>query len=80
MRGYDAFRLLEERVKAMMLALPLVQDLHHPAMRDRHWLMLMKVVAAKGLVAIAATWLTPALHARTGHWQTLCHGRQLQAG
>lgn len=42
-RSYDVHRLLEERVKAMMLALPLVQDLHHSAMRDRHWLMLMKV-------------------------------------
>ena len=43
MRGYEAFRLMEEKVKAMLLALPLVQDLHHPAMRDRHWTLLQKV-------------------------------------
>lgn len=41
-RGYEVYRLLEEKVKAMMTALPLVQDLHHPAMRERHWTMLMK--------------------------------------
>lgn len=44
-RGYEVYRLLEEKVKAMVLALPLVQDLHHPAMRDRHWMMLQKVRA-----------------------------------
>jgi hypothetical protein len=42
-RNYEVYRLLEEKVKAMMTALPLVQDLHHPAMRERHWMMLMKV-------------------------------------
>jgi len=47
-RSYDVFRLLEGRVKAMMLALPLVSDLHHPAMRDRHWTMLMKVGCVSG--------------------------------
>lgn len=41
-RGYEVYRLLEERVKAMLTALPLVQDLSHPAMRERHWIMLMK--------------------------------------
>ncbi|KAL4450636.1 hypothetical protein ABPG77_000992 [Micractinium sp. CCAP 211/92] len=46
-RSYDVHRLLEERVKAMMLALPLVQDLHHSAMRDRHWLMLMKATGKR---------------------------------
>ena len=43
MRSYEVFRLLEEKVKAMVQVLPLVQDLHHPAMRDRHWLALQKV-------------------------------------
>ncbi|MEW5311809.1 MAG: hypothetical protein WDW38_003494 [Sanguina aurantia] len=40
-RNYDVFRLLEEACKAMLTSLPLVQDLHHPAMRDRHWKLLM---------------------------------------
>lgn len=43
MRGYEVYRLVEERTKAMLMALPLVQDLHHPAMRDRHWMLLQKV-------------------------------------
>ena len=36
-------RLLEETLKAMLTSLPLVSDLHHPAMRERHWQQLMKV-------------------------------------
>ena len=39
-------RLLEERLKAMLTSLPLVSDLHHPAMRERHWSQLMKVNAS----------------------------------
>lgn len=41
-RLYEVFRLLEEELKAMLTALPLVQDLHHPAMRPRHWKQLMQ--------------------------------------
>eukprot|EP00879_Flechtneria_rotunda_P005416 GHRR01005708.1.p1 GENE.GHRR01005708.1~~GHRR01005708.1.p1 ORF type:complete len:1495 (+),score=578.36 GHRR01005708.1:300-4784(+) len=41
-RNYEVYRLLEESLKAMITSLPLVQDLHHPAMRDRHWKMLMQ--------------------------------------
>ncbi|KAF6251999.1 flagellar outer dynein arm heavy chain beta [Scenedesmus sp. NREL 46B-D3] len=41
-RNYEVYRLLEEALKAMLTSLPLVQDLHHPAMRDRHWKMLMQ--------------------------------------
>ena len=41
-RTYEVFRLLEESIKAMLTSLPLVQELHHPAMRDRHWKQLMK--------------------------------------
>ena len=36
-------RLLEGNIKGMLTTLPLVLDLHHPAMRERHWLQLMKV-------------------------------------
>ena len=38
-----ACRLLEGNIKGMLTTLPLVLDLHHPAMRERHWLQLMKV-------------------------------------
>ncbi|KAL0038617.1 hypothetical protein WJX79_000048 [Trebouxia sp. C0005] len=41
-RNYEVYRLLEERLKAMLTSLPLVSDLHHPAMRERHWKQLMK--------------------------------------
>ncbi|KAL6747291.1 flagellar outer dynein arm heavy chain beta [Haematococcus lacustris] len=41
-RNYEVYRLLEEACKAMLTSLPLVQDLHHPAMRDRHWKLLMQ--------------------------------------
>ena len=37
------FRKLEEALKAMQTSLPLVLELHHPAMRPRHWKQLMKV-------------------------------------
>ena len=33
---------MEEKLKAMSTALPLVGDLAHPAMRPRHWEQLMK--------------------------------------
>jgi dynein heavy chain len=35
--------MLEESLKAMLTSLPLVQELHHPAMRERHWQQLMSV-------------------------------------
>ena len=41
-RNYDAFKVLEDSVKAMLTSLPLVSDLHHPAMRERHWQQLMQ--------------------------------------
>eukprot|EP00232_Nephroselmis_pyriformis_P019075 CAMPEP_0182900652 /NCGR_PEP_ID=MMETSP0034_2-20130328/28990_1 /TAXON_ID=156128 /ORGANISM="Nephroselmis pyriformis, Strain CCMP717" /LENGTH=4527 /DNA_ID=CAMNT_0025034901 /DNA_START=131 /DNA_END=13711 /DNA_ORIENTATION=+ len=41
-RNYDAYKLLEDRVKALLTSLPLVSDLHHPSMRDRHWKQLMR--------------------------------------
>ena len=47
-RGYAVYSRLEEKAKAMVLALPLVQDLHHPAMRDRHWALLQKVSGQGG--------------------------------
>lgn len=41
-RAFDAYRQLEEQVKALLTSLPLVSDLHHPSMRDRHWRQLCK--------------------------------------
>ncbi|PNW78281.1 hypothetical protein CHLRE_09g403800v5 [Chlamydomonas reinhardtii] len=41
-RNYDVYRMLEEAIKAVLTSLPLVQDLHHPAMRERHWKLLMQ--------------------------------------
>ena len=42
--------MLEESLKAMLTSLPLVQELHHPAMRERHWQQLMSVSAPSGAV------------------------------
>jgi dynein heavy chain len=33
---------VEDAVKALLTALPLVADLHHPSMRERHWKQLMR--------------------------------------
>lgn len=49
-RNYEVFRLLEDACKAMLTSLPLVQDLHHPAMRDRHWTLLMQVTCSNRLI------------------------------
>ena len=37
-------RQLEDALKAMLTSLPLVAELHHPSMRDRHWFQLMKAI------------------------------------
>ena len=41
-RNFEAYKVLEDQVKALLTSLPLVSDLHHPSMRDRHWKLLMK--------------------------------------
>ena len=41
-RAYDLYKILEEQVKALLTSLPLVSELHHPSMRERHWKQLMK--------------------------------------
>ena len=46
-------RLLEERLKAMLTSLPLVSDLHHPAMRERHWKQLMKVCVGSRCASVS---------------------------
>jgi dynein heavy chain len=42
-RWSDTYKQQETTVKNMLVALPLVADLRHPSMRDRHWAELMKV-------------------------------------
>ena len=42
LKNWPAFKGLEDAVKNMQTSLPLVEELHHPAMRDRHWKQLMR--------------------------------------
>lgn len=51
-RNYEVYRQLEESCKAMLTSLPLVQELHHPAMRERHWQLLMQVRRCTGAVPV----------------------------
>ena len=46
-RTYDVYKNLEDAIKAMSTSLPLVSDLHDPAMRERHWQQLMKATGVK---------------------------------
>jgi dynein heavy chain len=41
-KNWPAYKGLEDAVKNMQTSLPLVEELHHPAMRDRHWKQLMR--------------------------------------
>ncbi len=41
-KNWGAYKGLEDTVKNMQTSLPLIQELHHPAMRDRHWKQLMR--------------------------------------
>ena len=42
LKNWPAYKGLEDAVKNMQTSLPLVEELHHPAMRDRHWKQLMR--------------------------------------
>lgn len=42
-KEWGVFKRLEIEVKNMSISLPLVHDLHSPAMRDRHWKSLMVI-------------------------------------
>jgi len=42
-REWDIYRAIESRVQNMATILPLISQLHSPAMRDRHWRMLIHV-------------------------------------
>ena len=62
-------RMLEESLKAMLTSLPLVQELHHPAMRDRHWQQLMSVSPTRQLDYSAVAPAVFACLLRCGHHQ-----------
>jgi dynein heavy chain len=46
-KGWQVYRDIEEMVKVMAVVLPLVNELHSPAMRDRHWKSLSAVCHVK---------------------------------
>ena len=41
-KNWPVYKGLEDAVKNMQTSLPLVEELHHPAMRERHWNQLMR--------------------------------------
>ena len=49
MKGWVAYRSIEDMIKNMSIVLPLVNELHSPAMRDRHWKRLAKVCGVKSI-------------------------------
>jgi dynein heavy chain len=48
-RRWDLYKEIEARVKNMGVVLPLINELHSPAMRDRHWQTLSKECHAKAI-------------------------------
>jgi dynein heavy chain len=48
-RRWDLYKEIEARVKNMGVVLPLINELHSPAMRDRHWQTLSKECHAKSI-------------------------------
>ncbi len=50
-KNWPAYKGLEDAVKNMQTSLPLVQELHHPAMRERHWKQLMRTTGMSLLSA-----------------------------
>jgi dynein heavy chain, axonemal len=48
-KGWVVYRSIEEMIKNMSIVLPLINELHSPAMRDRHWKSLAKVCGVKAI-------------------------------
>ena len=46
----DCYTVAEKNVKNFMSTIPLVSDLRHPSMRDRHWAMLMDLTGVKFVI------------------------------
>ena len=49
-RTFQAFAKLDAKVKALLTSLPLVEELHHPSMRERHWKQLMRATGKQFVV------------------------------
>ena len=47
MKGWQVFRDIEESIRNMGVVLPLMNDLHNPSMRPRHWAMLARTCSVK---------------------------------
>jgi dynein heavy chain len=52
LKNWPGFKGLEDAVKNMQTSLPLVEELHHPAMRDRHWKQLMRTCGVFFIICI----------------------------
>jgi dynein heavy chain len=48
-KGWVAYRSIEEIIKSMGVVLPLIAELHSPAMRDRHWKSLATICEVKAI-------------------------------
>lgn len=48
-KGWVVYRSIEEMIKNMSIVLPLINELHSQAMRDRHWKSLAKVCGVKAI-------------------------------
>jgi dynein heavy chain len=47
MKGWQVYRDIEEAIKNMVVVLPLMNELHNPSMRQRHWSMLATTCGVK---------------------------------
>jgi dynein heavy chain len=48
-KGWQVYRDIEDNIKNMSVVLPLINDLHSDALRDRHWAMLAKTCGVDGI-------------------------------
>ena len=48
-KGWVVYRSIEDAIKNMSIVLPLINELHSNAMRDRHWKSLAKVCKVKSI-------------------------------
>jgi dynein heavy chain len=48
-KQWNVFRSIEDSIKDMAVVLPLINALHNPAMRDRHWRALAKICNVKSI-------------------------------
>lgn len=53
-KAYPATTALEESVRMMLTVLPLLHDLHHPAMKRLHWSQIAKVDCSGEEVGVAS--------------------------